>query len=399
MASFNDQIIEEFRANEGRVGGMFEGAPLLLLTTTGRKSGEPRVSPLVHSGAADGDGYVIAASKAGADTHPAWFLNIQADPAVRVEVGTETFGAPHASPAPRSENGYGRLHVATKPTSATMRRPPRGSSRWWCSSASSRRAARGPSRPAARLDACLGCRHGLWRVSPGLRPGLEPRRAHPCGAEGRGARLHDGLGCRPDRDPLEDRDAVQVQLERVVLRPAGGGFLEALTVLAFLAGATEKVKLGISVLVAPYRDPLYWAKIATTVDQLSQGRLVLGLGVGWMKEEFDALGRGDLFKARGRVADEQITILRTLLTEEHCSFHGEFYDFEDIAFQPKSYDPDHPLELWIGGEAKVAQRRAGRVGDPWFPYFPRITPEDMRSRYDLVRQTAEESGRDPDDVR
>ena len=180
--------------------------------------------------------------------------------------------------------------------------------------------------------------------------------------------------------------------------PPEASFLEALTVLAFLAGATEKVKLGISVLVTPYRDPLYWAKIATTVDQLSQGRLVLGLGVGWMKEEFDALGRGDLFKARGRVADEQITILRTLLTEEHCSFHGEFYDFDDIAFQPKSYDPDKPLELWIGGEAKVAQRRAGRVGDSWFPYFPRITPEDMRSRYDLVRQTAEESGRNPDDV-
>ncbi|UGS37357.1 nitroreductase family deazaflavin-dependent oxidoreductase [Capillimicrobium parvum] len=115
MASFNDQIIEEFRANEGRVGGMFEGAPLLLLTTTGRKSGEPRVSPLVHSGAADGDGYVIAASKAGADTHPAWFLNIQADPAVRVEVGTETFGAHARIAGPEERDRLWEAHVATMP--------------------------------------------------------------------------------------------------------------------------------------------------------------------------------------------------------------------------------------------------------------------------------------------
>ncbi len=180
--------------------------------------------------------------------------------------------------------------------------------------------------------------------------------------------------------------------------PPDAPFLEALTVLAFLAGATERVKLGVSVLVTPYRDPLYWAKVATTIDQLSQGRLVLGLGVGWMQEEFAALGRAELFPVRGRVADEQIAILRNLLTEQHCTFHGEFYDYEDIGFEPKSYDRERPLELWIGGEAKVAQRRAGRVGDSWFPYFPRITPEELRRRYDVVRATAEEHGRDPDAV-
>lgn len=115
MASFNDQIIEEFRANEGRVGGMFEGAPMLLLTTTGRKSGEPRVSPLVHSGSAGGDGYAIAASKAGADTHPAWFLNIEADPAVRVEVGTETFGARARIAEGEERDRLWEAHVAAMP--------------------------------------------------------------------------------------------------------------------------------------------------------------------------------------------------------------------------------------------------------------------------------------------
>jgi probable F420-dependent oxidoreductase len=181
--------------------------------------------------------------------------------------------------------------------------------------------------------------------------------------------------------------------------PPEAPFLEPLTVLAFLAGCTEKLRLGISVLVAPYRDPVYWAKIVATIDYLSKGRFILGVGVGWMEEEFAALGRRELFKDRGRVADEQLAIMRELFTEQHCSFHGEFYDFDDIAFEPKGYDPTEPVPLWVGGEAKPAQRRAGRVGDAWFPYFPRVTPEELGSRYDLVRRTAQEAGRDPDEVR
>jgi probable F420-dependent oxidoreductase len=179
--------------------------------------------------------------------------------------------------------------------------------------------------------------------------------------------------------------------------PPEAPFLEPLTTLAFLAGCTERIKLGVSVMVAPYRDPVYWAKVAATIDYLSKGRLILGVGVGWMEEEFAALGRQDLFKARGRVADEQLEIARILFNEQHCSYKGEFYEFDDIAFEPKAYDK--PIPIWIGGEAKVAQRRAGRVGDSWFPYFPRITPEDLASRYDLVRRTAEEAGRNPEEVK
>jgi deazaflavin-dependent oxidoreductase (nitroreductase family) len=91
MADFNTQVIEEFRANDGRVGGMFEGAPMILLTHTGRKSGNRYTTPLVHS--RDGDDYVVIASKGGADTHPEWYLNVQANPRVRVEVGTDAFDA------------------------------------------------------------------------------------------------------------------------------------------------------------------------------------------------------------------------------------------------------------------------------------------------------------------
>lgn len=91
MKDFNQQVIEEFRANSGKVGGMFEGAPMVLLTTTGAKSGQPRIAPLVYT--TDGDRLVIIASKGGAPTHPDWYHNIVANPEITVEVGSETFPA------------------------------------------------------------------------------------------------------------------------------------------------------------------------------------------------------------------------------------------------------------------------------------------------------------------
>src|SRR5262249_45897649 len=96
-------------------------------------------------------------------------------------------------------------------------------------------------------------------------------------------------------------------------------FLESMTTLAFLAGATETIKLGVSVLVATYRDPILWAKTAATIDRLSEGRFILGIGIGWMEEEFAALGRADVYHQRAKVADEQLRVARNLFTEDHCS--------------------------------------------------------------------------------
>lgn len=180
--------------------------------------------------------------------------------------------------------------------------------------------------------------------------------------------------------------------------PPQAPFLEPLTVLAFLAGATETVKLGVSVLVAPYRDPVYWAKVVASIAYLSTGRFVLGVGVGWMYEEFVALGKAEAFSERGRVTDEQLEVFRTLLTDEHCSHHGRHYQFDDIAFHPKGHDDRGRIPLWIGGEAPPAQRRAGRVADAWFPYFPRVTPAELAARYAVVRDTAATCERDPDSV-
>lgn len=176
--------------------------------------------------------------------------------------------------------------------------------------------------------------------------------------------------------------------------PPDKPFLEAMTALAFLAGATERIRLGISVLVTTYRDPVHWAKVAATIDWLAEGRFILGVGVGWMREEFEALGRGHLFAQRGKLGDEQLRVARNLLSEDHCSFHGDFYGYEDIAFYPKP-----ALPIWGGGESRAAQRRAGAHCDAWFPYFPRITPEELRRRYDHVRSCAERAGRDGDAVR
>ena len=160
-------------------------------------------------------------------------------------------------------------------------------------------------------------------------------------------------------------------------------FLEAMTALAFLAGATETVRLGVSVLVTTYRDPILWAKTAATINALSEGRFILGVGIGWMEEEFVALGRADVYRQRAKVAEEQLQVAQNLFTEEHCSFSGEYYSYEDIAFNPKGTIP-----IWCGGESPGAQKRAGMYGDAWFPYFARVTPEELHSRYENVRRHA-----------
>jgi probable F420-dependent oxidoreductase len=177
--------------------------------------------------------------------------------------------------------------------------------------------------------------------------------------------------------------------------PPDRPFFEPLTCLAFLAACTENIRLGMSVMVLPYRHPLYWAKIATTIDQLSTGRLIMGVGVGWMNEEFSALGAP--FKARGQVADEQLQLLDKIWQEEHISFHGRYYNFEDIAFSPKPFQKSR-IPIWVGGEGKHAQRRAGTYGDGWFPYFVRITPNELARRFENVRRCARAAGRNPDQM-
>ena len=177
--------------------------------------------------------------------------------------------------------------------------------------------------------------------------------------------------------------------------PPDRPFLESLTVVAFLAGCTEQMKLGVSVLVLPYRHPLHWARVAATIDVLSEGRFTLGVGVGWMREEFDALNAS--ITERGRVSDEQLQMLWGALTEERCTFEGQHYRFREIAFEPKGYNRTR-LPIWVGGEGPAAQKRAARYGDAWFPYFVRITPAELAARWQNVQHQAEMAGRDPSEI-
>ena len=183
--------------------------------------------------------------------------------------------------------------------------------------------------------------------------------------------------------------------ESTFIVPPDRPFFDTLTCLAFLAGCTDKIELGMSVMVLPYRHPLHWAKIATTIDQLSTGRLILGIGVGWMEEEFAAMNAP--FKERGKISDEQLTLLKQLWSEEHITFHGRYYNVKDIAFLPKPHRKPR-VPIWVGGEGKYAQRRAGRFGDAWFPYCVRITPERLRAAFENVREEAKLAGRNPDQI-
>jgi alkanesulfonate monooxygenase SsuD/methylene tetrahydromethanopterin reductase-like flavin-dependent oxidoreductase (luciferase family) len=114
-----------------------------------------------------------------------------------------------------------------------------------------------------------------------------------------------------------------------------------------------------------------------------------------MREEFAALGAP--FDERAAVSDEQLQLLRGPLSQEHASFDGRFYRFDDIAFNPHGFHRPR-VPIWVGGEGRPAQRRAARYGDAWFPYFVRITPDDLAARFQYVRQQAAAVGRDPAEV-
>ncbi len=174
-------------------------------------------------------------------------------------------------------------------------------------------------------------------------------------------------------------------------------YLEAFTVMSFLAGVTERPAIGSSVLVMPYRNPILTAKMVATLDLMSGGRVILGVGVGWMREEFEALGVRT-FEQRGEVTDEYIQILRALWTEERPSHHGSFYSFDEVRFFPKPVQKPHP-PIWIGGHTRAAIRRAARLGDGWHPIGLRppagLHPAEYEQAAAELRAQAKEAGRDP----
>ncbi len=177
-----------------------------------------------------------------------------------------------------------------------------------------------------------------------------------------------------------------------------GECLEQISTLCFVAAATSRIRLLTSIMVLPHRPPILAAKMLTTADVLSGGRLTVGVGVGWMAEEISLLG-GPPFAARGKAADESIAAFKELWTAERPRFSGAHVAFEGLKFSPKPLQRPHP-PIWVGGEGAAARRRAGRVGDGWYPVCnnpkaPFDTPERYASGLAEARRVAEAAGRDP----
>jgi len=180
-----------------------------------------------------------------------------------------------------------------------------------------------------------------------------------------------------------------------------GESMEQITLLSYIAGQTSKIRLVTSVLIVPHRNPLIAAKSLATLDVLSGGRLVVGVGVGWMREEFEALGLPP-FEERGAVTDEYIRAFKVLWTEDDPHFEGKYISFDDITFLPKPVQKPHP-PIWVGGESRPALRRTAELADGWYPLgsnptFPMGTPEQLKAGLDRLAQYAKRFGRDPSTI-
>ncbi|MCU1346628.1 MAG: putative F420-dependent oxidoreductase, Rv2161c family [Acidimicrobiia bacterium] len=163
--------------------------------------------------------------------------------------------------------------------------------------------------------------------------------------------------------------------------------------LAFVAGRTTRIRLCTGVLVLAQRNPLVVAKQAATLDVLSKGRAVLGIGAGWLAEEFAALNVP--FAERGRRTDEYVAVMRALWAAEPASFHGEFTDFDHCVSLPNPVQTNG-IPIVVGGDTARAARRAGELGNGWFPGTP--NPATLAPLVEVMRSAATAVGRDPEAI-
>jgi len=172
-------------------------------------------------------------------------------------------------------------------------------------------------------------------------------------------------------------------------RIGGRPYYEPMTLLSFVAARTRRVRLGTSVLVLPYHNPIRLAKVAATLDVLCGGRLVMGVGVGLIEKEMRAMGTP--FAERGAFTDEAIAVMRALWSAEEPRFAGKYYRFEGMKFSPRPLQtPSIPLV--IGGVSRAAIRRAARLGDGWQPLG--LSPEALGQGIAALRDEARACGRD-----
>jgi len=170
-------------------------------------------------------------------------------------------------------------------------------------------------------------------------------------------------------------------------------YYNPLATLSYLAATTKNVLLGTSVLVLPYHNPIDLAKYTATLDQMSGGRVTLGVGVGAMTEEFNALGIS--MKRRGSLTNECIAIMKELWTNEDPSYHSRRWNFSALKFSPKPLQKPH-IPIWVGGASPGALQRAATMGDGWHPSG--VTAEDYSISRRNIQELAVAAGRNPESL-
>ncbi len=175
-----------------------------------------------------------------------------------------------------------------------------------------------------------------------------------------------------------------------------GAHLEPFTILSFVAGCTHRIRLGFTVIVAPYRNPIVTGKMMASLDVLSNGRLIAGVGAGWLEEEFQALEVP--FTKRWARTEEHIRIWKELWTAEEPQFDGQFYHFSEVQCRPQPLQKPHP-PITIGGRGKASLKRVVSLGDGWqvvaeHPDDVYSTEGDLAKDLATLKQMSEEAGRD-----
>lgn len=170
--------------------------------------------------------------------------------------------------------------------------------------------------------------------------------------------------------------------------PSWGNTYDPLIALAYVAACTTRIRLGTSVLIMPYRNPVATAKMVATLDQLSGGRVIAGVGVGWNEAEFAALGVP--FHERGARTTEYLRIWQACWAPDAVSFHGQFFSFANMYTQPKPLQQPHP-PIWIGGSSRAALRRAAAFAQVWQP--TQMSLEDLCQRQAYLREACAKIGR------
>ncbi len=171
---------------------------------------------------------------------------------------------------------------------------------------------------------------------------------------------------------------------------------DPLAVMAAVAVRTQRVSIGTSVLIIPYRNPLVLAKMLATLDCLSHGRIRLGIGVGWMAEEFEGLGIGDDYPIRGRITDEWMRICIEMWTSEGASsYDGQHHQFKQIGAFPKPVQKPH-IPIWVGGKGEIAARRVARYGSGYHTITS--SPQEIEQELEIVARALDARGRSLDEI-